>query len=74
VNGSLVETIKDLAAGIIGGNRIYVTAYGLASRIHARDDGELRIRSEQHHHNHQADLRNNHAVMSFCHHREREKD
>jgi len=46
VNGLPVETIEDLAAGIIGGNCIHITAYGLASRIHARDDGKLRIGGE----------------------------
>ena len=69
-----METIEDLAAGIIGGNRIYVAAYGLASRIHARDDGELRIRGKQHHHQDQNSLRNNCAVMRSRHNRDHEKD
>jgi hypothetical protein len=74
MNGSLVETIEDLAAGIIGRNCIHITADGVASRIHAGDDGELRIGGEQHHHYDQNSLRNNAAVVSPCKHRDHEED
>ncbi len=74
MNRSLVETIEDLAAGIIDRNRIHIAAYGVASRIHPRDDGELRIRGEQHHDQHQNSLGNNRAVVSPRQHRDYEKD
>ena len=67
-------TIEDLAAGIIGRNRIHITTHRLASRIHARDDGELRIRGKHHHQQHQNSLRNNRSVMRSCHNRDHEKD
>ena len=69
-----MQTIEDLPAGIIGRNRFHITAHGLASRIHSRDDGELRIRGKQHHHQDQNSLRNNRAVMRSCGNRDHEKD
>ena len=71
---SVVETVEDLTAGIIGGNRLNITANRLARRIHARDDGELRIRGEHHHRQHQNSLRNNRAVMGPCDDHNGQKD
>ena len=69
-----METIEDLAAGIVGSNRSHITAYGLTSRIHLRNDEKLRIGSEQHHRQHQDSLRNNRPVMNSGQHRYRQKD
>jgi hypothetical protein len=58
-----VQTIENLAAGIVGRNRAYVATDGVARRVHARDDGKLRVCGEQHHHQHQHALGNDVAVM-----------
>jgi hypothetical protein len=69
-----MKTIEDLAAGIIGGYGSHITAYGITSRIHLRDDEELRIGSEQHHRQHQDSLRNDRPVMGSGQNRDPQKD
>jgi len=70
----LMQLIEDLPAGIVGGHRIHVATNRFARRIHARNDGELRVRGEQKHHQHQNALRNNAAVMSAPQHHRGEKN
>ncbi len=68
-----MQTVENLPAGIVDRHRINVAADGCARRIHARDDGELRVGGEQQHQQHQNALRNDAAVM--CppqHHRNEE--
>jgi hypothetical protein len=63
VSRCLVQAVEDLAAGIVGGHRVHVAANGIASRIHARDDGKLRIAGKHHHRQHQNGRRNNGAEV-----------
>jgi hypothetical protein len=74
VRRSLMQAIENLAAGIIGRDRIYITANGLARCVHAREDRELRIRGKQHHCHHQDGLRNNGSVMRSSDNRDHQKD
>ena len=43
MDGLLMEMIEDLVTGIVGGDRLDVAAYRVARRIHAGNDGKLRI-------------------------------
>jgi hypothetical protein len=69
-----MQTIEDLAAGIIGSHCVHIAAYGVACRIHTGDDVELRVRGEQHHQQDQHRLGNNAAVVSPPHQHHEQKD
>jgi hypothetical protein len=74
VNRGLVEVVENLAAGVIGGHRVYVAANRLPRRIHAGDDGELGVRGEGHHDQHQDGLRNDGTVVRPGQDKDREKN
>ena len=66
--------VENPPAGIIGGDRIHIAANRCPRRIHARDDGELRVCGEHHHHQHQNRLRNDVAVVRPRHDHNDKKD
>jgi hypothetical protein len=74
MSGPLMQLVEYLPAGIIGGNRIHVAADGCARRVHAGNDGELRIGSEHQHQHHQNALRDDAAVMCAAQHHGGQKD